>query len=69
MIYSYDDDRTPEQNIAMALYAIASELNKIGLADAATPKGALELVAQEMRDGSQKIADAIGSISEGMNFK
>jgi hypothetical protein len=39
-------------------------LNELGVGDAATSMGAVELVAKELRDGSDKIADAINNLAE-----
>ena len=60
-----DDGR--EVNIVDALLAIATSLNgvasalrKLGTADASTPKGAIEILSLEIKEGAGLVADAIG---------
>lgn len=67
-MYQYQEDRTPEQNKAMALYAIANELANLGLKDAAERRGAIELLAEEvggLRAALIEISEAIGVGREG----
>ncbi len=47
--YSCQNDRTPEENVALALYAIANELSNLGLKDAGDRRGAIELLSEEVR--------------------
>lgn len=51
--YTYQNDRSPEENIALALYAIANELSDLGLANADTPMGAIEMLASEVKGLSE----------------
>jgi len=56
-----------EENVVGGLYAIARMLNRLGLADASTPFGALESVSKEMHDGSQRIAEALGDVASALS--
>jgi len=62
MMYGYEEERTAEENIALALYQIAYALEKLGLTNAGTQMGALELVAKEVKDGLGYISSAIEGI-------
>lgn len=62
MVHQYNEEYSVEENQAMALYAIANALDRLGLAGAATPMGALEVISKELKDGFEGIAGAIGSI-------
>lgn len=64
MSYQYKTDRTPEENIAMALYAIATELNNLGMKDANSRLGAIELLASEVKG----VRDSLGSIADAMSL-
>ncbi len=48
-------------NVAAGLFAIAAAIRSLGTADAATPLGAVELLAMEVRDGTTRIADALNN--------
>lgn len=61
------------QNIVAAAYAIADSiehvaeaLHKLGVANAATPMGALEHVGLELKNGSDAISSAIGDLAEAI---
>jgi len=57
---TYDDERTPDENVARALCSIADSLHGIGLGDL-TP-GTLEYIGMGLRDlvgAVSAIADAI----------
>lgn len=60
--YSYQEGRTPEVNMAMALYAIATELSNLGMKDAADRRGALEMLSEEVRG----VKDSLGYIAEAL---
>lgn len=45
--------------IARALEHVAKAIERLGLNEAATPMGALELVAKEIKDGLKDVGDAI----------
>jgi hypothetical protein len=62
--YTYDDERDADENIALALYQIARELNALGLKGAGTQLGAIELLAKETRDGLDRVACALDALSE-----
>lgn len=63
--YYYNDKCSPEENIAAALFAIASELSALGNGSCSDPNGhgAIEGLAMIMRDGLKEISDSIGYIS------
>ncbi len=46
-------------NVAAGLFAIAKAIHDLGTADAATPMGAVEMLAMEVRDGTTRIAEAL----------
>ena len=58
-MYKYQSDRSSDENIALALYAIANELNALGLKDAHERMGALELLAYEVKTGSERLTDTL----------
>lgn len=51
--------------IARALQGVASALHKLGLADAATPRGAMEVLSGEIKLAADAIASAIESGKDG----
>ena len=53
-------------DIADNLGSVASALRNLGTADAATPTGALEMVAMEIKDGTQRIAEALLELAEAI---
>ena len=60
-----DDERDdPMHRIADGLFAIAEALNNLGTANASTPMGAIEMLAKEVRDGSDRLASALSHRSE-----
>jgi hypothetical protein len=46
---------------------VAYALRQLGVGDAATPMGALEALAVELRASSQSIADGLHAIAEAIN--
>jgi hypothetical protein len=48
--------------IARGLQAVAGAINKLGINDAATPMGAIETLAKEVRDGFTIVCSAIEGI-------
>ncbi len=55
----YDEKKSPEENLAVAVFEVATALRDLGKADAVTGMGAVELVAREIRDGFNQLAEAI----------
>lgn len=55
-----------EEQMALALKAIASALRDLGTANAATPMGALEMVAMELKEGSTRIAEGLFAIADAI---
>lgn len=57
-------------NITDALFVgltkIAAQLRGLGLADAATPFGAIEALCVEMKKSSQRIADGLHAIADAI---
>lgn len=53
-------------HIAQAIRLVANALDRLGTANAATPMGAIEFLAIEVRNGSQAIAGAIGDLAEAV---
>ena len=61
---SADTEDTSEETselgkIAEGLQAIARALDRLGVADAATPMGAIEVLAEQVRDGFEAPAAAM----------
>lgn len=54
----------PKDDIAGALANLAQAVHRLGLADAHTSMGALELLALEVRDGAAKIAAATAAVAD-----
>ncbi len=50
--------------IAEAVHRTADALYKLGLADASTRMGALECLALEVKEGTERLADALGDLAE-----
>jgi len=53
-------------NEIAAAEVVAKAIKRLGTNDAATPLGALELVAKEIRDGMTAIAGALDGVAEGL---
>lgn len=52
--------------IAESISAVARSIDRLGLADAATPMGAIEVLSREVRDGMVSIAGAMESVAEAI---
>jgi hypothetical protein len=50
--------------VARAAKSAAYALERLGLGDAATPMGAIELLSKGLNDGASDIADAIRAVAE-----
>jgi hypothetical protein len=55
---SYDKENDLHE-VAVALNGIATAINKLGLVDASTPMGAVELLSKEVNEGAESIASSI----------
>lgn len=73
LISAKDFDATPtlDANVVDGLFAIARAIENLasatrvlGTADAADPRGAIELLSMEVRDGFRTLANAIEDASE-----
>lgn len=53
--------------MADAIEAVAKSIHSLGTADAATPMGAVETLAMEVRDGTTRIAEALNNIAQAIN--
>ena len=62
-LYAGDGDGT---NGPEALQDIALALRRLGVADADTHMGALELLAMETRDGTRRVAEGLHAIAEAL---
>lgn len=64
---SYDPELSDGANIANALFAIARALDRLGTNDAATPMGAVELLAKEVRDGADAMANSLQGLTDAVD--
>jgi len=55
--------------IALALMDVAYQLKCLGVGNAATEQGALELLAMEVRDGLASVASSLDSLANAVNDK
>jgi len=46
------------EGVAEGLLCIADALNKLGVSDANTPMGAVELLSKEIKEGFERLSDA-----------
>jgi hypothetical protein len=59
----FDCDETSDgYQIAQGLYAVARAITALGTNGASSPMGAIELLAKELRDGFDRLADAIRDV-------
>lgn len=68
--YQYDEEHSELENIAFALFAIASELRNLGLGSATNNKegfGAIESFGMVLKDGMKEISDSINNISRSID--
>ena len=56
-----------EEMLANALEQIAKALSNLGLGNAATQMGAIELLSKEVKEGSERIAEALLEIAEAIS--
>jgi hypothetical protein len=64
---SYTDGNDLHE-VAGALNGVASAINKLGLADASTPMGAVELLSKEVREGAVGVADQLEAVASAADF-
>lgn len=53
-------------NIVDGFFALSRSLHALGISDATTRIGAIELLSKEIRDGSAQIADSLQAVGEGL---
>ena len=56
-----------EEMLANALEKIAKALSNLGLGNAATQMWAIELLSKEVKEGSERIAEALLEIAEAIS--
>ena len=52
--------------VLAGLQAIATALRYLGLADASTPMGAMEVLSMEIKDGSTRVAEGLHAIADAI---
>jgi hypothetical protein len=52
--------------ISESILRLAASLNRLGTGNADTQMGAMELLAKEVKDGTERIADSIDGLSEAI---
>jgi len=70
MWYQYNEEHSELENIAFALFAIASELRNLGLGSSTDNRegfGAIESFGMIVRDGMKDIANNINNISSSID--
>lgn len=65
-MYQYNDKVPAVENIALALYAIANELNGLGKGNASSPMGAIESHTMEMRKAFGEISSSLDGIASAI---
>ena len=60
-----NDDELPGA-VQKAGEAVARALDRLGTGNASTDMGAIELLAKEVKDGTERIADAINNLAEAI---
>lgn len=70
MAYEYDEELTPEENIAHGLFAIANAIvfaaKHLGHGDASTPMGTLEAMTVQMDKHADQIAGSLSEMAEAI---
>jgi hypothetical protein len=56
-------DGTTDEDVAAALSRIATQIKYLGVGDAASTMGAIEHLAVQVKEGSERIADALHAIA------
>ena len=55
------------ENVVTAICQIADSIQKLGLNNASTPMGALEVMSKEIHDGAQGIREGLLAIAEAIH--
>lgn len=66
-MYQYNDKAPADENIAMALYAIANELNGLGKGNASSPMGAVESHTVQMSKAFGEISSSLDGIASAIS--
>ncbi len=61
-----DDENSIAESVSSAGTSIASALRALGTGNASTDVGAIELLAMEIKNGSERIAGAIDNLAEAI---
>lgn len=65
-MYSYNEKISEIANIAVALYSIANELNRLGLGNASTNMGAIEGHTVKMAEAFSGISSSLDGIASAI---
>ncbi len=65
---SYEDGNDLHE-VAGALNGVAEAINKLGLANASTPMGAVELLSKEVHEGAASVADQLEAVAGATDFE
>ncbi len=60
------DEAGEEEEIAAALRSIARALHQLGLGNASTQMGAIEALAKEVKEGSERIESGLTDIADAI---
>ena len=55
-----------EFSLTDAITEVATALHRLGIRDAATPMGAVEILSLEVRNGSAAIAEALNNVADAI---
>ncbi|MBI9112230.1 hypothetical protein [Maridesulfovibrio ferrireducens] len=63
-----DKSSKPEEITATAdaLYSIANQLNRLGIGNAGTDEGAIEVLAKSIKDGLESVATSIDGLASAV---
>ena len=64
--YTLHADVNVAEVLLQGLQSITSALRHLGLADAGTPMGAMEVLSMEMKAGSERIAEGLQAIAQAI---
>lgn len=54
-------------NVVTAILSLADSIHKLGLSNASTSMGALELLSKEIHDGAKEIKEGLFAIAEAID--
>jgi hypothetical protein len=60
-------ERDPDATVVDALFAVSRALHKLGLADAATPMGAIESHSKVVMETGQLVASSLDGVAAGLH--